>query len=356
MTPGVVCLHIGTHKTGTKTLQSFLAGNRQRLMQSGVYVPLAGRHKISEHASPVGSGSSVVHTMFTPGQHVLAWELRAGEQSEALGGLVAEIGKADARCAVVSSEELHPLYRRPHALATVRDAFGATGIAVFVIVYLRRQDHYAESLYGEYVKAGYARPFEEYLELILREGTFVPHEGAAPIEFQYTRLIAPFADVFGTHSLVVRPYHSSAQADALPRDFLSVLAAITGPLAVEGLKNPQPRANESQTFRQLLECVRVALPGGAAASMSDFLTRHAAGVEPEVLDGRFRLLRRSEASLMMRRFGEDNALLEQLSGCIVPLRSQADLAPAADPLWATAAVHRGLLGQAFAEWGPAVPA
>ncbi len=355
-TRGIVCLHIGTHKTGTKTIQSFLAANRQALMPAGVYVPLAGRHKIDEESLPLSDGRNFVRKFFTPGHHVVAWELRAGESSEALLAVAAEIAGAQAPVAVISSEELHPLYRRPRSLATIRDAFAAHGLATFVVVYFRRQDEYAESLYGEYVKAGFARRFEDYLETILRDGAYVPHDGAAPIEFEYSRLLAPFVAVFGSHSLIVRAYCSGAPPEALPVDFLHVLSALRGPLTLAGLNDPLPQANQSQTFRELLEGVRVALPAGPGASLDEFLAGNVPQGRRAELDVRFRLLTHSDAVAMMKRFRDDNALLERMSGCVVPLRDEGDVRPLGDPVWETAALHRTVLARAFAEWSAPPPA
>ena len=51
-------VHVGTHKTGTTSLQSMLAANAKILRAAGVLVPLAGR---------VERGSA--------GHHNVAWEL-----------------------------------------------------------------------------------------------------------------------------------------------------------------------------------------------------------------------------------------------------------------------------------------
>ena len=116
---------------------------------------------------------------------------------------------------VVSSEDFEYLYRNPEALWTLRSRLNEIGYAVKVIFYLRPQAEYVESVYAELVRHGFCLDFVEFL------GLFATSEFQQGPIADYSVLLNPFADVFGTDNLIVRRFWNSGGADRILIDFLT---------------------------------------------------------------------------------------------------------------------------------------
>lgn len=146
-----IVFHIGTHKTGTTTVQYSLhqALARGQLAELGLYYPQAGR---------IGRN----------GHHNLVYEVASQTRfRENLGGweaLLQELqGRSEDRV-VLSSESLSGYRNSPdlpekcHALAQ------ALGRRARVVAYLRPQSAYLESIYAQNAATGYTSlRFERYL-------------------------------------------------------------------------------------------------------------------------------------------------------------------------------------------------
>lgn len=321
MTSRYAVVHVGTHKTGTTALQVFLAVNRPLLESAGIHYPRAGRHDL-------GGG------MMTPGHHQIAMDLMAGETSSSLDAALAEIAAVDASAVVLSSEEFQMLLPRPGALEAVAAGLRERGYVPVAIVYLRAQPYYAESVYAEMIKGGWLTDFDAYLASIVRDGAFTPPGSARTMTFDYPRLVAQLETAVG--AAIVRAYRSGASDDALPRDFLTMVGGLRGSLKVDGLKNPMPRANESQTLRQLIASL-YAIAGRPEELPPD--------VAPGELDQRFALLTRGDVSRFFRRFGEGNAAVDARFGITIGFSTPADVPPREDPRFARARRHREILGR-----------
>ncbi len=117
-----IVLHAGVHRTGTTSLQHFLAANRLPLALQGIAYP----------------GDAVHH-------QTLAWRLKRGQNTvDDVLALVAQ--SAGARVTVLSAEDF----------ATMQDLDWvgalATRFPVDVVFYLRRQDHWLMSWYNQHIK------------------------------------------------------------------------------------------------------------------------------------------------------------------------------------------------------------
>ncbi len=129
-------LHIGTHKTGTTTLQSLLAKNRDRLADRGICYPVTDRPPFPN-----------------PHKHNNLWRaLDAGPDAFAAekAVLLREFYASGAETLVMSEEHLS--CHRLKALAQMR-AF-ADDFDVEVICFLRRQDYFIESWWSQRCKSG----------------------------------------------------------------------------------------------------------------------------------------------------------------------------------------------------------
>jgi glycosyltransferase involved in cell wall biosynthesis len=208
-----ILLHIGTHKTGTTSIQRSLQAQAARLRQQGVWYPPAG-----------------------DAQHWrLAYDLRAGNRRPLLAAL-AEARQQGCDTLLLSSEAF--LEQAPFGLARELAFLRQEADEVNIILYLRRQDLYWESLYREAVKNGRTRlPFRAFIDLdrLLAAadqveqvaGSAIPVLAATPrlpvisISGQdgysgqaigecrfgdWLALVRSWAAAFGRENLVVRPF------------------------------------------------------------------------------------------------------------------------------------------------------
>jgi hypothetical protein len=225
-----------------------LAHNDLTLRSMGIFVPCSGR---TDHASA--------------GHHNIAWELGHNPQFHPGAGtfadLINEVAVCGAQTVCISSEEFEFLYEDRHALSLMRDAFATIGYETRIILYLRPQADYLESLYAEIVKA-WDVGFDEFFETILATGgyrfiwskydqTFRALESCLPTltgmrsQFAYDDLAGAFGDVFGDANVIVRAYRSSCSSAALLREFLDILAP--GKIPLRRLHQPE-RMNRSMGF------------------------------------------------------------------------------------------------------------
>ena len=111
MSARICYVHVGTHKTGTTSIQRFLAQNGGIFRGGDVHVPIAGR--IPHH----------------DGHHNIAWELQRSSRFDAAHGtldlLLAEIETIGKRTACISSEDFGFLHRDRSALRRLTDGLAS---------------------------------------------------------------------------------------------------------------------------------------------------------------------------------------------------------------------------------------
>ena len=224
-----VILHLGTHKTGSTSLQRALDASRADLLGAGWLYPMSGR-QIRKRA---------------PEPRAMALSLLPPDRSTfraAVAALLSEI-EDSASPNVILSSEAWCRSSKAESLAAVVTAMRAAGHSTEGVLYLRNRALYGRSRYREWTQNWRnALPLPEY---VARN---------APA-FDYIALCQRMRDLFGA-DLHVRSYE---RAGNLPEDFARML----------GLPElaKQPRANPSldavQTEVQRLANARgLDLPGG----------------------------------------------------------------------------------------------
>jgi hypothetical protein len=174
----ILCLHIGTHKTGTTALQRFFSLNRAMLKKRGVFYPYeGGSNKPAGHYRMVYS----LCTGAMPSYWLVPEDL-GDERNE----WVAVLNPPPEENVLLSSEFFFQC--NPEVLERIRDF--ASGYQVKVVVYLRRQDDLEMSWYNQGVKG--ARREKESAASVCRY----------PTEACFRR----WEDVFGAETMIVRPY------------------------------------------------------------------------------------------------------------------------------------------------------
>src|SRR6056297_3330225 len=141
----IVYLHLGQHKTGTSAIQSWLWQNRAAVCAAGYLLPETGMANGAHHGFFYAFQGIKNHNR--PERHLAA--------------LRDEIRACDADRVIVTSEEFER-FTLPMVAALVQH------LAEFdlrPILYIRRQESYLLSDYGQQIKMGAAlAPFDAYLD------------------------------------------------------------------------------------------------------------------------------------------------------------------------------------------------
>lgn len=207
-------LHVGQSKTGTSTIQDFLAHNRRKLWrEAGVLYPQAGRQGAAHHR---------IAALFLPAGNA-GWIRR--EDAESLrAGLDAECARGSTGTVVVSSEALF----NARSIADVRDFF--SGFTVEILVILRRQDRWLDSLYQHQLKVGETE-LDPPAWLAARQSTL-----------DYAARVGRWADVFGDAQVRIGVFEPANLAGGLMAFFFRTAGLPVPP----GLTEP-PARNERLT-------------------------------------------------------------------------------------------------------------
>jgi hypothetical protein len=204
-------VHAGIHRTGTTSLQRFLAKNRAALAAQGIVYP----------------GEENSH-------QALAWALHRGQaDAEAVLALVAESRAAGARTMVLSGEDF-AIHRTLGWLRAV-----AEHVDTRAVFYLRRQDHWLMSWYNQHVKWPFNR----------EKSRMDPQAFLATIDdfywLDYERLLGRWSAVLG-EGQVAAGVLEKGQVEDTTADFLARLGA-----AAEGLADDPERTNDSLPVHML---------------------------------------------------------------------------------------------------------
>ncbi len=131
-----VFIHIGTHKTGTTSIQFFMERNRDLLKKKNILYPLAG----------------IPHESNLFGHHELAWSFYKGHdenqpENDQWTRLKTEIKLAGSQRIVLSTEDF---YNPQFNIASMKKELA--GMEVKIIVYLRNYIGFLRALYFEGIK------------------------------------------------------------------------------------------------------------------------------------------------------------------------------------------------------------
>lgn len=203
-------VHIGTHKTGTSSIQTFCAANRKELLEQGIYYPT---NKYSSRNF-----------------NFLAARIARGDLDEPRAFLADAARKAarkGAHTVLLSAESFYAmnsfffrLYNRPvgnywasekHAVEAFRTCFPRGEMRI--LCYLRRQDRQVETVYNQCVKheTGFPGTIDDFLPLMEDMLDYAGH-------------LDLWADAFGAGNIQVRSYDQAA--DRLIPDFLEASVGI----------------------------------------------------------------------------------------------------------------------------------
>lgn len=183
-------IHAGVHKTGTSTLQNFLADNADALLERGVYYPVG------------------FFAQFTRQHSALAFAIRRGDV-DLVRGFFEHCREQEAHTTVVSGEQISvlsgPSLRRLRSEIIDIDA----SAEIDVILYYRNLYDVSISLLQQLAK-GNRRLFGD------------PRDKRVVSRLDPTRQIAKFEDVFGDSPVKVGIFDTAVRGAGLERDFVQL--------------------------------------------------------------------------------------------------------------------------------------
>jgi hypothetical protein len=238
----MLVLHIGLPKTGTSTLQHWLAANAKALERIGAVYPAAGR---GSHPSHLPLAKELVAA--DGGEVPASWRALAD---------MARIERDRGRTVVVSSEVIGHDCKAP----TVRRLLHALdGIPLTVVVYVREFAAHVVSVYTQKTKKGVnILGFDDFFEELVSGGRTV----------SFDRLM-PWGEILGWERVRVRSLDPRSLAGGnLIEDFMTVLGPPPDRIR-EAVTMPKAAVNAAPDWR-LVEIARaintlyVAEAGGAA--------------------------------------------------------------------------------------------
>ena len=278
-------LHIGTHKTGTTSMQRFLTDNRAVLRRQGLVYPdpaLGGFGKRFAHhqvahaiAGQGGAGTpDDARRFFDRVRRDLRRREAAIVSAEALYRHVLPDAGSDRRFDAGGGAAGDPL---PY-IRRVRDCLGDFDVTVLVM--LRRQDTFLESLYAEQVMTS---SYRKDVDHFTTERAWLA---------DYRERLTMWASVFGADNLDVRTFEPDSFPGGIERSFLewvggrwddrlvpATVRNATVPRALveykRALNGRQPRSVSSR-YRTWLEDLAAASPEGSLPDLGRYYLTHEA--------------------------------------------------------------------------------
>lgn len=216
-------LHIGTNKTGTSAIQRFCNENREKLKSHGVLYPIAGCSGEAHYSLSHALGFALRRAEYL--------EREAAETASIAKALAHEVAASRARTVLISCEN----FVLPRPLAPVKQFFDQFDVKI--VLYLRRHDHWWESVYNQAVKTVTAPPWGQSFGAYLR---FQKQKN--PTFGNYRHLLDRWAQTFGKENILVRPYERSQNAPDIVYDLFRTIGLES---VVKQSERRSERINES---------------------------------------------------------------------------------------------------------------
>ena len=292
-----VYLHIGLEKTGTKSLQVFLAANESALRAKG-YSYLCD--DVKPYFQEVGHFPVAACFSSECPDFVLPSKFRPA--AEVLGELRRDVGLCD-KHVILSCEHFSSRLRDVSALQAIREAL--PNRSAKVICYLRRQDEFALAAYSTAVLSGRRRPFR------------VDQVTAKHRYYNFQETLELWGSVFGRESILVREFDRKRFVDGdVRRDFLGLLGIDDAGFCFGGDENVSLDAQQVEALRQINFHLPRFDEGGPEAYALAMTIRRVVIEHLPKGDPLGAMLLKGKRSLIMESFRSSNALLSSMfPGC-----------------------------------------
>lgn len=224
-------LHIGTEKTGTTTIQRFLAGNRESLAKEGFLYTLSGGRHGSQRSFEACVHASPWTTDLAVDRGIRSASDQESFRKRFMGLLEKECAEhSECHALIISCEHFHSRLTSRGEIEGLAELLSPYAEAFEILLYLRRQDQVALSHYSTKLKSGALDP-------ALFPGS---KDGRVEYYYDYESVYANWAQIFGDDAMRVRIFEKERLAHG---DLLLDFSDLCG-MGVEGKQVPK-NANES---------------------------------------------------------------------------------------------------------------
>ena len=148
-----IYLHIGTEKTGTTSIENFLTVNRDRLLKKKILYPksLGSPNNIN---LAIAFQSEEKQDDLRIRSNILTQKDIKNFQDRIYKNLKDEIERASPEILLISSEHLSSRLNKDKEIHQLYQFLSSFSEQIEVLIYLRRQDSFFESLYSTAIKSG----------------------------------------------------------------------------------------------------------------------------------------------------------------------------------------------------------
>ncbi len=230
-------IHAGLHKTGTTTLQTFLLSACDQLLERGIFYPRTG--------------------IVDEGHFNIAWQLMRDRRFSSLRGTIDDLAKEIGGFTgdiILSCEDFESILDEPQRFAPLRFHPAFAEREFIVLVYLRNQGAYAESLYLQLLRHGFGQEFLLFVEQILRFRKLQLDE--LTLHFDYGGIYSRWAGCQWAH-LIMRNYHQLEGGSILTDFFGFLYPSLSGKASETNLQyNQRDTVQKSVTYFYTNRCKR----------------------------------------------------------------------------------------------------
>lgn len=206
-------LHIGTEKTGTTLLQSWLYNNRQALSENGIF--LSDRIQKPNNRKLVGYFVQRLDDWCRQ-QGITTREQRSRFFDGFLKDFEAELRAAEPNhhTMIITSEHFHSRLRAPEEMKKLKNFLDRNFATVTVLCYFREQSQMAKSAYSTTVRVASSATSEQFFEKVSPDNYY----------FNFLEIGRNWSGLFGRQNCDFRIYDRARfPENDLCLDFLSCL-------------------------------------------------------------------------------------------------------------------------------------
>ena len=215
-------LHIGLRKTGTTSLQKILHQNAEIIRAHGInYVSRVAGLPVEEE----NAHHFLAHGLLNK-RHRYTPKVDFSELDAHASALRDEICSVEG-VNVISSEDFSRL--EDYSVFKLAEYF--SGVDVKILIYLRRQDAWIDSLYGQMLKVGRDLSIDQLIDFEERS-------------IDIPKFLLPWENAFGSENIIIRIYEGEAKNN-IWEDFCSAV----GVDSAKGCVEKMPIANKSLSYQ-----------------------------------------------------------------------------------------------------------
>ena len=299
-------VHIGTEKTGTTTIQSFLTLNKDLFLSNKIYIPNVENHWQNHRHFEAICQDELDDFFWRENIYDTNKQKKLQEKikKEIFKELEA-LKDSEIDTVVISSEHFHSRYRSVEEIQCFKNTFSNYFKEFEIIVYIRNQADMMQSYYSTALKSGMIyKSFEDFVLQELRGNRYY---------YDYYRFIKNWADVFGVKNLKIRIFDKKEFKNGdLLDDFINVISGALYQNIKNKYKIPE-KLNESLNIEgeRLLKIINKNLKRFSKDGLNNDNVK-LSSIISNYCKGKLKLLDKDLAKKIMNEFNESNEKIKEV--------------------------------------------